>query len=291
MLNATVLMSGADYFDDGFAINPYMDATKAVNTAKAMAEHQSIKEALEQAGVKVIQVPAPQDCQDGIYTANWALVKGETAVMSRLPNQRKNEESYAEKILSDLGKKIVHVPHNYRFSGQGDALPCGNDLFVGSNYRTDWQTHAFLQATLGYNVIGLQTIPKRHLHGWGRRVVNPITGWPDSFYYDIDLALAVLRAPEGNKKGLIAWCPAAFTRDSRRKLRAYEGVDKIEVSRREATQGFACNLVSTGDTVVMSSQAPNFRAHLEERGFNIIAPDVTEILKGGGYIRCTTLTL
>lgn len=290
-INQHVLMSGADFFDDGFAINPYMDDKLPVDVAKAMAEHASIRQALETAGVKVTQVAPPANCQDGVYTANWALCKGNKAVMSRLPNKRKGEEPYALEILKGMGKDVITVPDNLRFSGQGDALPCGNDLFVGSNYRTDWQVHDFLAKELGFNVIKLQTIPKRSLHGFGKRVINLTTGWPDSFYYDIDLALSVLRAPGDNQKGLIAWCPAAFTRKSRALLRAYDGVEKIEVSRTEATKGFACNLVSTGQTVIMSDKAPKFKAELKRRGFKTITPAITELAKGGGYIRCTTLTV
>ncbi len=290
-INQHVLMSGVDYFDDGFAINPYMNDQIPVDIAKAREEHQQIKKHLESIGVTVTTVLPPKDCQDGVYTANWALVMNNKAVMSRLPNKRQYEEPYALQTLTKLGKDIVTVPNNWRFSGQGDALPCGNDLFVGSNYRTDWQVHSFLADELGCNVISLQTRPKRTLHGFGQRVINPTTGWPDSFYYDIDLALAVLRAPEGEKKGLIAWCPAAFTPKSRALLARYDGVDKIEVSREEATQGFACNLVSTGDAVVMSAKAPKLKAELEKRGFTVLTPHITELAKGGGYIRCTTLTI
>jgi N-dimethylarginine dimethylaminohydrolase len=290
-INRTVLMSGADYFDDDFAINPYMDTAVSIDIDKAKHEHAAIKQALEDAGVKVIQVPPPAGCQDGVYTANWALCRGDKAIMSALPNKRQGEEPYATKVLQELGKAIIRVPNGLRFSGQGDALPCGDDLFMGSNYRTDKQVHAFIGQQLGYNVISLQTIPKRQWHGFGKRVINATTGWPDSFYYDIDLALAVLRGPSEGQKGLIAWCPDAFVPASRRLLRTYDGVEKIEVTRTEATQGFACNLVSTGNTVIMSTHAPRLKADLEKRGFTVVTPPITELAKGGGYIRCTTLTL
>ena len=290
-INRTVLMSGTDYFDAQFAINVYMHGALAVDRQKAAAEHNAIRQALEDTGTKVIRVPPPTDCQDGVYTANWALCRGNKAVMSRLPNKRQGEEPHAEQVLRELGKEIIHVPEGLRFSGQGDALPCGNDLFMGSNYRTDWQAHTFVGEQLGYDVISLQTIPKRQWHGFGKRVINATTGWPDSFYYDIDLALAVLRGPSSDQKGLIAWCPEAFVPASRRLLRTYDGVEKIEVSRAEATQGFACNLVSTGQTVIMSADAPHLKADLERRGFTVVTPHITELAKGGGYIRCTTLTL
>ncbi len=289
-INQHVLMSGADYFSDQFAINAYMDSHVPVSIDKAQKEHAEIKRALESAGVKVTQVAAPVNCQDGVYAANWALCRGDTVVMSRLPNKRKDEEPYATEILQGLGKKIITVPDDLHFSGQGDALPCGNYLFAGSVYRTDAAVHPFLASTLGYEVISLQTKPLRRLFGRGKQVINATTGWPDSYYYDIDLALAIIQAPDGDNKGLIAWCPEAFMKGSAAKIRSLP-IDKIEISLKEAKKAFACNLVSTGETVVMSAFAPHFKAELEKRGLKTLTPEVRELGKGGGYIRCTTLTL
>jgi N-dimethylarginine dimethylaminohydrolase len=275
-------MSGADYFADDFAINAHMDASVPVNVEAAKAEHKAIRGALEEAGIEVIQVPPPEACQDGVYAANWALCRGDMAVMSSLPNKRQAEEPYAEKILRDQGKKIVKVPAGLKFSGQGDALPCGNLLFTGSQYRTDTAVHDFLADQLDFEVISLQTIPK--LDKAGQPVINEVTGWPDSLFYDLDLALAVL-SPE-----LIAWCPEAFTSESQDKIRALK-INKIEVLFEEAVKGFACNLVSSGQVVVMSAHAPLLQSAIELHGLRTITPEVTELGKGGGYIRCTTLTL
>jgi N-dimethylarginine dimethylaminohydrolase len=282
IMNATVLMSGAQFFADDSAINPYMDVSVPIDRMKAQAEHDSIRDALKGAGVTVIQVPPPADCQDGVYTANWALVKGDKAVMSRLPNARQAEEPYAAQILSEQSKIIVEVPDSLRFSGQGDALPCGNYLLSGSGYRTDVRSHDFIRQSLGYEVISLQTVPQ--LDGGGKPQINSFSGWPDSFFYDIDLAISVL------KPDLIAWCPEAFMPESQEKIQALP-LNKIEVSIEEAVQGYACNLVSTGKTVVMSDKAPNLKAAIEAHGLKTITPPITELLKGGGYIRCTTLTL
>jgi hypothetical protein len=40
--------------------------------------------------------------------------------------------------------------------------------------------HEFLAQNLGYEVIGLQTIPR--LDANGQEVMNSVTGWPDSFF-------------------------------------------------------------------------------------------------------------
>lgn len=288
-INKTVLMSGADFFAVESAINPFMDGTKPVNRARATQEHLLLKVYLEQVGIDIIQVAAPEDCQDGVYTANWALVRGDQAIMASLPAVRQPEIPHAERVLRELGLQIHHVPAGMKFSGQGDGLACGNYLFANHGYRTDKAVHAFIADTLGYEVISLQTVPLKDAQN--KPVINAASGWPDSYFYDIDLALSVLRAPEGKAKGLISWCPEAFTPTSQKLLHAFDGVDKIEVSIEEAREAFACNLVSTGEDVVMSAYAPRLRAELETRGFGIVTPDMAELAKGGGFIRCTSLTL
>lgn len=288
MLNHKVLMSSAAYFSNEQPINPYY-ADELVDVAAARAEHSTIRRCLETAGVEVIMVDAPPTSQDGVYTANWALVRGGLAVLARLPEARKAEEDWAEARLQEIGYTVVRVPDGLRFSGQGDALPCGDYLFCGDGYRSDEAAQAFAAEQLGYERIQLQTIPQ--LDADGHEQINASSGWPDSFYYDIDLALAVIRPPTEGNKGLIAYCPDAFVPESQALIKAFDGVDKIIVSEHEAKEAFACNLVSTGQAVVMSAHAPALRAELEARGLTVFTPEVRELAKGGGYIRCTTLTL
>lgn len=291
-INKTVLISGAEYFGDADAINALMDAKVPVNVDAAVQEHSKIKAALESAGVAVKEVVAPAGCQDGVYTANWALVRGGKAIMSRLPNTRKPEEPYAKQVLDNLGIKTLVLPESVeRFSGQGDALPCGDVVFTQSPFRTTTDAHPYLKDWLGFKeVIALETKPARHF-GFGPAVTNKVTKWPDSPTYDIDLAIAVLRFPADGQKGLIAWCPSVFKRSSRKIMRAFDGVEKIEVSRKEALSAFALNLVSTGDAVIMNSGAPNLQDAIEAHGIKTIALDLPELRKGGGSIRCSTLTL
>jgi N-dimethylarginine dimethylaminohydrolase len=68
-------------------------------------------------------------------------------------------------------------------------------------------------------------------------------------------------------------------------------IEKIEISVDEAICGMACNLVSTGETVLMSDRAPAYKAAIEAHGLNTVTPDISELAKSGGCIRCTTLTL
>lgn len=287
-MNTTVLMSSARYFSNELQINPYY-ANEAVDMDAAMREHDQLRATIEQAGITVRQVEAPSDSQDGVYTANWALIRGDKAVLARLPQARKTEEDWAERELRALGLNVIRVPEDWHFSGQGDALPCGTYLFSGQGYRSDPRAQAFAANELGYTLVQLQTVPQ--LDEAGKPVINRESGWPDSFYYDVDLAISMIREPSSGQKGIIAYCPAAFTPESIATLESLKDeFDFIIVSEDEATKSFACNLVSTGTRVIMSDRAPELKRNLESQGLSVLTPAVVELAKGGGFIRCQTLS-
>ena len=279
MINQKLLVSGADYFADTYEINPYYTQNK-IDINKAMAEHKLILDCFKEANIELIKVKPPKNCQDGVYTANWALIKDGTAVMSRLPEARKAEENYARKILEQQGIKTVLVPGKHLFSGQGDSLRCGKYLLGGCGYRSDPEAQQFAADTLGLELIQLHAKPQ--LNPDGSEHINPATNHADSFWYDIDLAVSVI------DDHTIAYCPDALDDRSNQKLQSLN-LDTILVDYEECTKGFANNLVSTGKHVIMSNKAPKLQSALEKRGLICLTPDVTELKKGGGYIRCVSL--
>ena len=279
MINQKLLVSGADYFADTYEINPYYTQNK-IDINKAIAEHKLILDCFKEANIELIKVKPPKNCQDGVYTANWALIKDGTAVMSRLPEARKAEENYARKILEQQGIKTVLVPGKHLFSGQGDSLRCGKYLLGGCGYRSDPEAQQFAADTLGLELIQLHAKPQ--LNPDGSEHINPVTNHADSFWYDIDLAVSVI------DDHTIAYCPDALDDQSNQKLQSLN-LDTILVDYEECTKGFANNLVSTGKHVIMSNKAPKLQSALEKRGLICLTPDVTELKKGGGYIRCVSL--
>lgn len=282
MINQKLMVSGADYFADTYEINPYY-TSKGIDVEKAKAEHALILDCFREAGIELVKVDPPKDCQDGVYTANWALVKDGVAVMARLPEARKAEEAVARKYLEEQGIKTILVPDNYLFSGQGDSLRCGKYLFGGRGYRSDPEAQQFAADTLGLELIQLHAKPQ--LNDDGTVHINPFTNHADSFWYDLDLAVSVI------DEHTIAYCPDALDEESNRKIEALKDLDKIKVDFEECTKGFANNLVSTGKHVIMSNKAPKLQAELEKRGLVCLTPDVTELKEGGGYIRCVSLWL
>jgi N-dimethylarginine dimethylaminohydrolase len=280
-MNKNLLVSGVDYFTNDQKINPYYTDDQ-IDLEKAKLEHETIINFFKQAGINIIQVKPPKNCQDGVYTANWAIVKDGVAIMSNLPNARKLEEPYAKEVLESLNIKCLTLPEDILFSGQGDSLICGKYLLAGSGYRSNPEAQQFVAKTLNLELVQLHTIPE--LDENGQPVINKSSNLPDSFFYDLDLSIAII------DQNTIAYCPEAFDEPSRAKLEALS-LNKIIVSLDEAQNGFACNLVSTGESVIMSNKAPNLKNELEKRGLTVYTPDITELIKGGGYIRCISLAL
>ena len=104
----------------------------------------------------------------------------------------------------------------------------------------------------------------------------------DPRYYHLDTALAVL---DGDT---IAWLPEAFSPASR--ARAAPPGSRTRSSPTPADAAvLGLNAVSDGRHVVLPAQAPRLAAALAERGFEPIPVDLSELLKGGGGVKCCTL--
>jgi N-dimethylarginine dimethylaminohydrolase len=230
--------------------------------AAAIVEHSRIITAHREAGRRIEYVPSAPECPDMVFTANAALLRGKRAVLGAPPPERKAELPYFQDWLINHDFEVLEAP--YPFSGQGDALACGNLLLAGYGQRTDRRMHDVLAQELGYEIVPLQTVGPQ--------------------WYDLDLAVGVVEPGR-----LLAYCPDALDRPSRQRLCGL-GMELIEVSLEEATR-FALNLISDGTTVTMTSGAPRLAAALRERGLRVVEVDTIELAKGGGGVRCTALTL
>lgn len=304
LINRQVVMAKTTEQFSVVELNTYSHEYIQPDKNEAQRELDSIKETLADEGVKVHEYDVPKGCQDGIYVANEAVCFGSIAVAGRLPGPRQAEMlPFREYLHRELGKTVL-VPPWQRFSGQGDALRFGDILFVGHGYRSDKEIVDYLsdnyrepsrrrlqQHGVYNNVVSLQTIPLEDEYGNPKR--NELSGWWDSPFYDIDLAIGVVRPPTKDEPGILAWCPEALTLNSQLKiieLAQRHNFTLVEVSLAEAKDNLACNLVSTGHAVIMTDQAPELQAKLEKfDNLRVYPKKVSELKKGGGGPRCVTL--
>jgi N-dimethylarginine dimethylaminohydrolase len=87
----------------------------------------------------------------------------------------------------------------------------------------------------------------------------------------------------------IAYLPQAFDQPSQDTLRALYP-DAIIASEADAAW-LGLNLFSDGASVVMAAQAKDLAVDIARRGFVVHPVDVSELLLGGGGVKCCTLEL
>src|SRR5690606_17382734 len=143
-------------------------------------------------------------------------------------------------------------------------------ILGGYGFRSDASSHEEVTKIFGREVVSLE-------------LVNP------SFYH-VDTAIAVLdpvAAADGTQN--IAYLPSAFSEEGRAEPdRRFP--DAIIVSEEDASV-LGLNSYSDGYNVVIASRAKGFEASLRERGYNPIGVDLSELLRGGGGVKCCTLEL
>lgn len=282
-LNRRMLVSDARYLEPK-GINAYENTGDQPDLEASIAEHEGAIKAYRQAGIKIEKVPAPENCQDGVFTANWGLTWEGRALLSRLPNLRQGEEPHAEQALKTLGFETRRA--GVLFSGQGDALIIGgNRVLLGDGYRSDASVAGEIREFLGLEPIVVRAKPKRRFGSLGPPVRNKVTGLWDSYFYDLDIAVGVI------KPNLLAVCFDGLTNHGKAAMRSLKDVEIIPVSEYEAKVGLACNLVSTGETVIMSNAAPRLAADLRAHGMEVVPLTNRQLCKSGGGFRCISLSL
>ena len=109
----------------------------------------------------------------------------------------------------------------------------------------------------------------------------------DPSFYHLDTAIAVLDSTPGQEH--IAYLPTAFDADSLAVLRQ-RFPDAILVNETDAAV-LGLNSFSDGYHVVIASRATDFERQLREHGYHPIGVDLSELLLGGGGVKCCTLEL
>ncbi len=88
---------------------------------------------------------------------------------------------------------------------------------------------------------------------------------------------------------LASHVPEAFD-DASRAILEERFPEAILVSDEDGSV-FGLNSASDGYNVIISPRATGFEVQLRERGYNPIMVDLSELLLGGGGIKCCTLEL
>jgi N-dimethylarginine dimethylaminohydrolase len=254
------VMTPPQFFAVDYAINPWMDTTKPVDAGVAMAQWQQLHDLYLQLGHRVDLVEPVPGLPDMVYAANGGLIIDGTALVARFKYPQRQQESVAYGAwLQSQGFNAVNARHVNE--GQGDLLPVGDIILAGHGFRTVLRAHSEIAGIFDRRVISLELVDPR--------------------FYHLDTALTVL------DDTTIAYYPPAFSYVSRAHLETLFP-DAIVVESADA-YAFGLNAVSDGRHVVHPAAAVGFAEQLADAGFEPIGIELSELLKGGGSVKCCTL--
>ncbi len=253
-------MTAPTFFAVEYAINPWMDTSTSVDTHVAMNQWETLRQTYKELGHTVELLEPVAGLPDMVYAANGGLVVNGTAVVARFayPQRAGESAAYAE-WMARHGYKPAETRHVNE--GQGDLLVVGSIVLAGYGFRTERRAHDEIAAIVRMPVVSLELVDPR--------------------FYHLDTALAVL------DDTTIAYYPPAFSVEARAQLLELFP-DAIEVASADANV-LGLNAVSDGLNVVLPSAATGFAAQLRQAGFRPIGVDLSELLKGGGSVKCCTL--
>ena len=264
----TILMCRPDFFTVVYRINPWMDPALPTDTSLAVRQWETLYQTYLDLGFDVKLIDPIDGLPDMVYAANGGFVLDGIAYGASFTHPERQPEGPAYmKWFGDNGFE-VRVPENIN-EGEGDFLLVGDVILAGTGFRSASNSHEELAEIFGRPVITLT-------------LINP------SFYH-LDTAIAVLDPQPGYENPNIAYLPSAFDEASLQILRE-RYPDAILVNEEDAAV-LGLNSFSDGLNVVIASRAKDFERQLTERGYNPIGVDLSELLLGGGGVKCCTFEL
>ena len=258
----TVLMCRPEHFTVSYRINPWMHPEDPTDTSLAVRQWEVLYDTYLALGFDVRLIDPIPGLPDMVYAANGGFVIDNIAYGAKFTYPERQPEGPAYMDWFRGAGFDVREPAETN-EGEGDFLLVKGVILAGTGFRTASDSHAEVARIYGREVVSLN-------------LINP------SFYH-LDTAVAVLDDES------IAYLPSAFDEESLEKLRALFP-DAILVTEEDAAV-LGLNSFSDGYNVVIASRAKDFERQLLARGYNPIGVDLSELLLGGGGVKCCTLEL
>ncbi len=267
----TYLMCRPEHFTVSYTINPWMEPTNPTDTAKAVRQWQSLYDTYIALGHDVHLIDPIEGLPDMVYTANGGFVIDGVAYGAKFRFEERVPEgpAFMDWFRASDFEVVEPVEVN---EGEGDFLLVGDTILGGTGFRSTGHSHREVADVFRREVVSLTLVDPR--------------------FYHLDTAIAVLdpvEGPGGVERANIAYLPQAFDARSQGVL-AERYPDAIRVSDADGAV-FGLNSASDGRNVIISPRATGFEAQLRERGYNPVLVDLSELLLGGGGIKCCTLEL
>ncbi|WP_432931755.1 dimethylargininase [Microbispora sp. CA-135349] len=256
------LMCRPEFFTVSYSINPWMHPERATDTAKALRQWESLRQAYEGLGHTVSLIDPIEGLPDMVFAANGALVVDGRVYGARFAHPERAAEGPAYlRWFTERGYETLEA--SFTNEGEGDYLTLDEMILAGTGFRTDVAAHMEAQEFLGRPIVTLRLVDPR--------------------YYHLDTALFPL---DGRN---VAYYPEAFSEGSRKVLRRLFPDAVIATSADAEVLGL--NAVSDGHNVVVNAEATGLILELKRRGFEVVPVDLGELRKAGGGPKCCTLEI
>ncbi|MZE52480.1 amidinotransferase [Streptomyces sp. SID5770] len=255
------------HFTVTYSINPWMDPTKPVDPRLALAQWEDLRDRYRALGHTVEVLEPDPALPDMVFAANGATVVGGRALGARFayPERAAEADAHLDWFRRNgWAEEDLRVPQHVN-EGEGDFAVTASWILAGRGFRASPLSHGEAQEFFGRPVIGLDLVDPR--------------------YYHLDTALCVLD-DAGDE---VMYYPAAFSPGSRAVL-ARLFPDAL-IATEEDAAAFGLNAVSDGRNVLLPQAAVGLFEPLRERGFEPVGMDLSELLKGGGSVKCCTQEL
>ena len=262
----TVLMCRPDFFTVSYQINPWMHPEDPTDTSLAVRQWETLYAKYQELGFDVHLIDGIEGLPDMVYAANGGFVLDGIAYGAKFqyPERQPEGPAYMEWFGANGFTVAEPVSTN---EGEGDFLLVGDTIYAGTGFRSDTASHDELRKIYDREVVTLTLV--------------------DPSFYHLDTALAVLDSDGGPAS--IAYLPKAFDAASLAILEE-RFPDAIHVNDEDAAV-LGLNSFSDGKNVIIASRATDFERQLRERGFTPHGVDLSELLLGGGGVKCCTLEL
>ena len=259
-----VLMCAPDYYTVSYKINPWMNPRRKPDTTAAMAQWRALYKTMQGAGIKICLADPVPDLPDMVFTANAGLVFENDFILSNFRySQRRPESAYFETWAESFGMKVRHLPQDYFFEGEGDALFFKDTLIAGYRLRSDINSHLHVSNIIEREVLSVE-------------LVNPE-------YYHLDTCFC----PLDDTSAL--FYPDAFDGYGQKVLERIVP-NLIPLSEKDARK-FCCNAVVDGRNIVMNRCSPSLQEKLGSLGFTFHLLEFDQFIKAGGSSKCMVLFL
>jgi N-dimethylarginine dimethylaminohydrolase len=264
----TVLMCRPEHFTVSYRINPWMHPEDPTDTSLAVRQWEVLYRTYLDLGFQVELIDPIAGLPDMVYAANGGFTLDGIAYGARFQYDERGPEGPAYMEWFAANGFEVREPVSVN-EGEGDFLLVGDTILAGTGFRSDAGSHDELRRIFDREVQTLTLV--------------------DPSFYHLDTALAVLDPAASAEDANVAYLPKAFSPDSLAWLQK-RFPDAILVNDADAAV-LGLNSFSDGRNIVIASRATDFERQLTERGYTAIGVDLSELLLGGGGVKCCTLEL